>query len=145
MVSFNLQVDRKGSVTSCLVSRSSGHADLDEITCEKLQERARFLPVRNERGEAVASEYNNTVRWEIPDGYRGLAPMGPWSITIAFVVEADGSVSSCKVVALDGNPPRDLCAVRLQKHQPKLDAAGNAVRSRVTYKMESVVEELPED
>jgi periplasmic protein TonB len=62
---FRVQVDKKGSVNSCEIIQSSGHADLDRITCLRIAERALFEPARNAKGRAVAGTYQNSVRWQV--------------------------------------------------------------------------------
>jgi TonB family protein len=60
---FRLTVNPQGAVTDCLITQSSGHADLDAATCEAITKRARFerTPVGTpDRG------YRNRVTWRIP-------------------------------------------------------------------------------
>lgn len=60
-VSVRLDVDYLGSVEKCHVLGSSGHADLDSATCDKLRLRARFEPNLSMRGQF--SSYAMTVDW----------------------------------------------------------------------------------
>ncbi|MGV1683976.1 TonB family protein [Sphingopyxis sp. NJF-3] len=69
VVGFRLTVDADGLPSGCDVTASSGHADLDEKTCQLLMERARFTPARDENGQKVASSYTNRIRWQLPDVY----------------------------------------------------------------------------
>jgi len=60
--SFRVSIADDGSVASCTVTGSSGHADLDEATCKFVQRRARF----RKPSEGYGSVYSNRVRWVIP-------------------------------------------------------------------------------
>ena len=64
--SFRVTVDAAGRVTDCQVTGSSGHADLDQATCQNVTRRARFRAALRD-GEAVQGTYSNRVRWVIPD------------------------------------------------------------------------------
>lgn len=64
---FTLSIDANGRVSGCTITRSTGHAALDEATCELVTKRARFEPARDGNGKPVAGRYSNTVRWDIPE------------------------------------------------------------------------------
>lgn len=64
---FRLEIAADGRVTDCTITGSTGHAALDAATCRLLEQRARFEPARNSKGDAVASSFANAVRWELPD------------------------------------------------------------------------------
>lgn len=55
-----------GSVTSCEVVKSSGHASLDSVTCSLIQERFRFRPAVNADGETVEEQKTQRVTWRVP-------------------------------------------------------------------------------
>lgn len=63
---FRLQVSADGRVSSCTITSSSGHAELDAATCELVSRRARFDPARGGNGEKIAGSYASAVRWELP-------------------------------------------------------------------------------
>jgi TonB family protein len=63
---FRLEVSARGDVTSCKVTQSSGHADLDAATCKVVARRAKFEPAVDYDGRPVAPMYSNRVRWQIP-------------------------------------------------------------------------------
>ncbi len=63
---FRVTIDTNGRVSSCQITSSSGHADLDEATCKNVSRRARFRPATL-NGEPVEGSYSNRVRWVIPD------------------------------------------------------------------------------
>lgn len=64
---FRLEIAADGRVTDCAITGSTGHAALDTATCRLLEQRARFEPARNAKGDAVAGSFANAVRWELPD------------------------------------------------------------------------------
>lgn len=66
-VAFNLAVDATGRVSRCIVTASSGYADLDAATCEHIADRARFAPATDRDGRAIASDYANRVLWKIDE------------------------------------------------------------------------------
>jgi len=63
---FRVTIDANGRVISCQVTSSSGHADLDQATCDNVSRRARFKPAM-ENGQPVQGTYSNRVRWVIPE------------------------------------------------------------------------------
>ncbi|HYD23494.1 MAG TPA: energy transducer TonB [Croceibacterium sp.] len=95
-VGVKLDVSANGRVTSCEVTRSSGVADLDRIACEKVTERGRFVPARDEDGDPVAGTWASGVVWQVPDDDDHAAPM-PGFLVVSMVVEPDGAVSDCRV------------------------------------------------
>jgi TonB family protein len=65
-VQAQLTVDTSGGVSRCTIIRSSGHATLDEATCDILRKRARFTPARNMEGIAVESTVvTPPVKWQL--------------------------------------------------------------------------------
>lgn len=67
ITSFSLTVDQTGRVISCVVTGSSGSADLDAATCRNVQRRARFAPATDEQCQPAQGKYSNRVRWIVPD------------------------------------------------------------------------------
>lgn len=63
---FSVQVNAEGRVSSCSVTGSSGHSDLDSTTCSLIQRRARFRPATDGNGRPVSDTWSSAVRWEIP-------------------------------------------------------------------------------
>jgi periplasmic protein TonB len=64
---FSVTIGTDGRVTSCQVTGSSGHADLDEATCRNIQRRARFRPALDAAGNPTTGTWSSAVRWEIPE------------------------------------------------------------------------------
>lgn len=65
-VSVALTIGTDGRVSNCAVTSSSGFADLDRVTCNKISARARFEAARDNTGANVLGSYNKSVRWELP-------------------------------------------------------------------------------
>ncbi|WP_447761104.1 TonB family protein [Sphingopyxis panaciterrae] len=99
---FKLHYGSDGLPTACEIISPSGQADLDQLTCKLVMERARFTPGRNARGEKVGGTYSNRIRWQIPDGYieklasagfsvdeaRESWPRGPSPLPAMLLIEA---------------------------------------------------------
>ena len=64
---FKLDIAASGKVSGCRVTRSTGHPELDEATCQLIQSRARFEPARGKNGEPVAGSFSSSVRWVLPE------------------------------------------------------------------------------
>lgn len=56
-----------GVATSCEVTKSSGHDDLDAATCTAIMRRASFYPATDAKGNFVEGSFTNTIRWQIPE------------------------------------------------------------------------------
>lgn len=67
VVGFALAVSAGGRATGCEITRSSGFADLDALTCSLLLRRGRFAPASDEQGLPAPGRYASAVRWQIPD------------------------------------------------------------------------------
>jgi len=68
-VAARLTVGTDGRVTDCVVTSSSGNADLDETTCSIAKRRVRFTPAQDADGNPMVSTYPLAVRWQLEDGY----------------------------------------------------------------------------
>jgi periplasmic protein TonB len=64
---FSLQIDARGKVTGCSITRSTGPPALDTATCDLVTKRARFDAARDNTGKPVAGTYSNSVTWRIPE------------------------------------------------------------------------------
>lgn len=62
-----LAISRWGTIADCRVSVSSGHADLDAATCDRLVTRARFWPATDAAGKDAPGMHTQTVRWALPE------------------------------------------------------------------------------
>ena len=65
-VTFRAEYDKKGSILSCEVTRSSGYKRLDEETCELIVKHARFKPELLNGGKRVDGIQTGLVEWRIP-------------------------------------------------------------------------------
>lgn len=64
---FALSIDKKGRVSDCQITRSTGHDQLDAATCKLIESRARFEAAKDRYGNPVAGSYSNSVNWKLPE------------------------------------------------------------------------------
>jgi protein TonB len=64
---YEVDVSVAGRVTGCRIASSSGHDVLDQATCRRITQRARFRPATDRSGSEVAGTYRGSVTWQIPD------------------------------------------------------------------------------
>ena len=64
---FRLEIAANGKVSDCAITRSTGHAELDQATCDLIAKRARFTPATDGSGAATGGFYTSSIRWELPD------------------------------------------------------------------------------
>jgi TonB family protein len=97
-VRIALEVNAEGKPTNCSILQSSGHARLDEKTCQIAMERAGFRPARDKGGKAVASIWRSPpVRWKIPSFDPASLPISEsWHAT-TIQVGTDGTLGECTV------------------------------------------------
>ena len=76
-VQVQMEISKEGRVSGCRVLQSSGHDVLDTRTCAILKERARFIPARNSRGEAVPDVYVKKITWGLSDEPAAGVPTEP--------------------------------------------------------------------
>jgi protein TonB len=67
-VRFRLNVSAEGRVTGCTILQSSGSSALDSTTCQLMQRRARFTPVRDSAGNRVPASLEEQYTWMLPAG-----------------------------------------------------------------------------
>ncbi len=111
-VGFRLEVSKEGKPIRCDVTYSTGHRDVDAVTCNLLMRRALFEPARDATGDASAAVYRNSMHWWVkgmrqtnakpPSSDLDLTvkrlPNGvssPATATVAFAVAASGAISNC--------------------------------------------------
>lgn len=140
-----LGIDENGKVSSCVVSVSSGHSDLDETACNITKERGRFSPATDKYGTAIASTYESEVNWRYDLGplrstQRGgsisdedypskMAREGKSGSVIAnFIVNEFGRVENCKATVSSGYNELDdeTCKLitRRYRYKPAIDKMG---------------------
>ncbi|CAN5166014.1 hypothetical protein BH09PSE3_BH09PSE3_16520 [soil metagenome] len=64
-VSVEYTVTVRGRATGCRVTRSSGSSELDQTTCRLIEERFRFYPSRDARGNPVESSIVENHSWAV--------------------------------------------------------------------------------
>jgi periplasmic protein TonB len=64
-VSVRYAVESSGRATGCIVTRSSGSANLDAVTCRLIEDRFRYRPSITPQGRAVRSIIVENHHWEI--------------------------------------------------------------------------------
>lgn len=64
---FRVRVGIDGLVKECVITMSSGWADLDATTCAVITRRASFKPATDGEGNPIEGYWSNSVRWEIPE------------------------------------------------------------------------------
>lgn len=67
VVAYRVGIGTDGGVDNCSVTRSSGHAQLDEATCKLVSHRAKFDPARNTKDQKVTGSYSGSVLWQLPE------------------------------------------------------------------------------
>ncbi|HEY0026901.1 MAG TPA: TonB family protein [Allosphingosinicella sp.] len=63
-VRFTVRTD--GRVGGCAVMRSSGHAELDDVTCRLIEKRFRYRPALDAAGRAVPAVQHKSFDWFVP-------------------------------------------------------------------------------
>ena len=64
-IEARVTVGTDGRVRDCHILQSSGHKDLDAITCANYVKRARFEPARDRSGKPLVSPYVYKVTWRV--------------------------------------------------------------------------------
>ena len=67
-VRYHVEID--GSATGCLVTVSSGSAELDMLTCRLIEQRFRYRPALDEGGRRARSTVVENHSWIIDDSVR---------------------------------------------------------------------------
>lgn len=67
-VSVRYDVEVDGQVVDCVVLTSSGTGELDQQTCELIQQRFRFAPAHDRDGHPIRSTIEEAHWWEIERG-----------------------------------------------------------------------------
>lgn len=64
-VGYRVEVDRRGELKTCEVTRSSGFAALDRATCEILIRNGKFRTRTNAEGRKVQYTHDGNIVWKI--------------------------------------------------------------------------------
>ena len=62
---MTLAIGENGRVTDCTIDASSGHVELDRISCGLALRRYRFQPATRD-GQPVPSTYSTSMNWQLP-------------------------------------------------------------------------------
>jgi len=65
LVHFRLSVDADGLPTACHIQQSTRPEGFDRAVCDAMMRKARFTPAMTKDGDAIASYWRRTVRFEI--------------------------------------------------------------------------------
>lgn len=152
---FRLTYGTDGLPRKCDIVSSSGHADLDAVTCDLVMERARFRPGKTETGHVTGGTYSNRVRWKIPEvapQMRGPLPFSnPGRMTLDYVVDAQGAVASCDghvegLVAPAGDQTAaiNLCGDvrKMAPFPPQHDKEGKPVSRRYRMAIDVAIDDV---
>jgi len=63
---FSVTVGTDGRARDCMITKSSGSADLDEATCKAVLKRARFTPATDEHGMPIEAPFSSRMNWRFP-------------------------------------------------------------------------------
>lgn len=66
-VGVRYRVGIDGRASACLVTATSGNAELDALTCRLIEQRFRFLPARDEAGRPFAATIVERHEWVVDD------------------------------------------------------------------------------
>jgi TonB family protein len=104
-VRIALRVSAEGQPQACRVTQSSGHAELDDGTCD-LGMAMRYAPMAGASAETFAAL---SLNWQLTDP----VPLGPVR-TVAHLDLTRGRVTACRLDPGDGVPEgwtRNLCPI----------------------------------
>lgn len=90
LVRVNLAVRPDGRVATCEVIRPNEAAELNQVTCALLAERARFQPF----SDRPKASYEASVRWRLPE--QSAAPLASFSVALHLTVAPVGRVLECR-------------------------------------------------
>jgi|TARA_Y100000815_G_scaffold110105_1_gene98701 TonB family protein len=65
-VAFSLLISPTGRIANCMITQTSGSADLDERTCAMIASRGRFKAARDENAAATYGSYRGMLYWRLP-------------------------------------------------------------------------------
>lgn len=146
---FTLDIDVNGLPVGCAITLSSGHSDLDELTCNLLKKRARFRPATDAAGNAVPGKFASAVVWRLPSDptIQPLPLAGGYALT--FDIGADGKVGNCsvaasgaKAAAWSDKKTSEACK-QLGHFEPPRAADGKAVAKRVVMTSTVTLSDVP--
>lgn len=63
IVSFRLDINEQGGVSSCVIVSASSQERFADVTCQLISERAKFSPAQDANGKAIRSYYVGAANW----------------------------------------------------------------------------------
>jgi len=141
-----MSISAEGQVTGCTVTLSSGHPILDDLTCNLLRMRGRYEPAKDSHGQAIASQDNRRVRWQMPpDAAGGALAMHPqpFAMIVDFDVNERGEVENCTTRWQSGvgAGPGFCDGASGTRMQPFLNDKGEPVRKHLVYRTSMTIED----
>ena len=123
VVQYRLSISPQGKPIGCAIEMSSGHKDLDDVTCALLMRRASFDPARDAAGAPAYGAFRIASIWWTGDGEPPAVPLlrevetnvarlpedleSPIIASAAVLVGADGAVSDCVPMRPQPTVPRN--------------------------------------
>jgi TonB family protein len=95
-VDVRVKVNKVGTVSDCVVTKSSGFAALDTQTCRIIWMRGKFKPARDKRGRPIPSEAYGRITWQIAEADDEPVPADPWWAR-SIVTFAEGKAPVCRM------------------------------------------------
>lgn len=95
ITAFRLNIDSTGKPTRCEIVESSRFDVLDEVTCKRLIDNARFSPARDEAGQPAEGAYNARVRWVMPPTSE--QPISENFGSMFMSIDQSGKATSCRI------------------------------------------------
>ncbi len=151
---FDLTISAVGVVTDCKFTTTSGHADLDQKSCEIAMRRARFQPALDVQGNASVGRVSTGVSWALPNTSSASATAAAaykappqrqlfkesGFTEIEYIMNADGTFGTCTEAGdlfkkMGESNICDLSKTRPVEYQPYSDAAGKPVAKKVKVRM----------
>jgi TonB family protein len=97
-----IDVDAKGSLTNCRVSRSSTFEDLDKAACDSMP-RAKFKPAIDTAGNPISGTTTLTLHWILPDANETEADL-PFGNNEFRIIYLDNIRAEFPAIAQGSNP-----------------------------------------
>jgi TonB family protein len=95
VTAFRLGLDSTGKPIRCEIAGSSGFDLLDEATCKRLVNNARFSPALDEAGKPREGIYSGRVRWVLPPVSQ--RPVSESFASLFVSMDQSGKATSCRV------------------------------------------------
>ena len=90
IVGVKVMTDRKGGLTGCRVTQTSGYLALDQASCDMLLLYGKGKPYLSPDGRRIVREQDGQVFWQLPPDKRPATPP-PKTVTAAFLAANQSS------------------------------------------------------